>query len=428
MRGATMTARNRTFACDRMLEPVTTAARLNPVLAGRHAIVALMVGLSAMSYFDRTIMSIAGPGIMRELHFSETQMGSVYSAFLLTYAIMMGPGGVLADRLGPRWILTLSGIGNAILTGLTGVCSRLGGFHAIRLTMGFISAPLYPACGVLSANWIPPVQTARVQALIMSGSALGGAISPIAFAPMIGRFGWRTSFWLAALATAALYAVWHWYVRDYPPGTQPSDVVRRKRSRQPWIQLLRQRNLVLLTLSYFCLNYFEYIFFYWIYYYFGEIRHMGARQSAMYVTILMLTTVVMTPLGGWVSDRLVLRYGLSRGRRLVPLAGMALSAVLLYAGASGLGTFATVALLSLAFGFSESVEGPFWASAIDIGGGEVGAACGIMNSGGNFGGILAPTLTPILASHFGWTAGLYFGSAVVVVGMAAWFFLDLSRK
>ncbi|MBV8477542.1 MAG: MFS transporter, partial [Acidobacteria bacterium] len=71
------------------------------------AIVLLMVAFSVMSYFDRIIMSIAGPFIMSESHLSETQMGAVYSAFTFGYAICMIPGGRLADRLGPRHVLTV---------------------------------------------------------------------------------------------------------------------------------------------------------------------------------------------------------------------------------------------------------------------------------------------------------------------------------
>ena len=55
-------------------------------------VVALMVACSVMSYFDRTIMSIAGPEVMKEFALSTTQMGSVYSAFILSYAILMIPG------------------------------------------------------------------------------------------------------------------------------------------------------------------------------------------------------------------------------------------------------------------------------------------------------------------------------------------------
>jgi ACS family glucarate transporter-like MFS transporter len=382
-----------------------------------------MIALSSMSYFDRTILSIAAPGIMKEFGFSETAMGSVFSAFLLSYAILMGPVGALADRFGPRLVLTLGGIGNTILTGLTGMCSSLGGFWAIRLALGIATAPLYPACARMTANWFPATGVARVQSMVLAGSALGSAVSPIAFAALIAWLGWRASFWVAALATGVLYVVWHWSVRDYPPNAASRSAIQ-ERPKVEWAKLLRQRNLVLLTLSYFCLNYFEYIFFYWLYYYFGEVRHMGKSESAQYVTIVMLTSMVMMPLGGWISDRLTARYGRKKGRRIVPLATMALSAVLLYVGAGGLGTAATVAALSLAFGFSESAEGAFWASAIDFGQGQAGAAGGMMNSGGNLGGILAPILTPWVASYLGWTAGLYFGCLMVILGMAAWFFID----
>ncbi len=390
-------------------------------------IVTLMVVLSGMSYFDRTIMSIAGPVIMKESHISETEMGTVYSAFLFTYAILMGPGGALADRFGARLVLGLGGFLCALFTGFTAMASRLWEFLVVRLAFGVCSAPLYPATGRLSANWIPPSIAARVQSVIMAGAAVGGAVSPVLFAAMIAHFGWRNSFWLAALLAAVVYGVWYWYVRDYPPGDRGTTAPPRPEPAL-WGRLLRDRNLMLLTFSYFCVDYFEYIFFYWIYYYFGEIRHMGKDESAIYVAILMMTMVVMTPVGGWLSDRLVARMGLKNGRRVVPVLGMLLSAVFLYIGAGGLSTAATVTLLSLAFGFCTSVEGPFWATTIDIGGSQVGAACGIMNTGGNLGGILAPVLTPVLAVRFGWAAGLYFGSFMIALGVLVWIFIDPSRR
>ena len=89
-------------------------------------IVTLMVLFSIMSYFDRTIMGVAGPGIIRDFGLSETQMGAVYSAFLLGYAVMMIPGGHLTDRLGPWRTLIWMGFGAALFTGLTALGARPG--------------------------------------------------------------------------------------------------------------------------------------------------------------------------------------------------------------------------------------------------------------------------------------------------------------
>jgi hypothetical protein len=54
-------------------------------------------------------------------------------------------------------------------------------------------------------------------------------------------------------------------------------------------------------------NYFEYIFFYWLFYYFAQIRHASARESAISSAIVWTAWAGMTPVSGWIYDRLVIR-------------------------------------------------------------------------------------------------------------------------
>ena len=65
-------------------------------------LVGLMFALSVMTYFVRTILSIAGPSIIKEFHLSETEMGAIYSAFLFSYSLLMLPAGYLTDLWGPN--------------------------------------------------------------------------------------------------------------------------------------------------------------------------------------------------------------------------------------------------------------------------------------------------------------------------------------
>ncbi len=417
--------------------PAVSATPVYPPLRVQARMVALMFALSAMNYFDRVVMSIAGPGVMKDFGISETGMGTIYSAFLLSYTLMMTPGGALADRFGGRRVLTVSGLGAALFTGLTAVCGPQGlgayvgvipAFLIMRLAFGICASPLYPSTGRIASAWIPPSGQARVQAIIMSGAAVGSAVAPVLFSRLIGAYGWRGAFWIAAALTAILILIWHSWVRDRPPGQPAPAHTGASQSAGSWRPLLGDRHLLLLTGSYFALNYFEYIFYYWIYYYFGEIRHMGQEQSAFATTAIFITMAVMTPLGGWTSDWMTSRFGPSRGARIVPMGAMAASAVLLYIGASGLGVLATVALLSLAVGFSMAPEGAFWSTAIHMGGKHVGAACGIMNCGGNVGGMLAPILTPLIARRFGWTGGLSFASLIVLFGMLAWLVIEPTHR
>jgi ACS family glucarate transporter-like MFS transporter len=400
----------------------------------RLRIVALMVALSVMSYINRTLMTVAAPILIGHYHLSETQMGSIFSAFILSYAVLMAPGGWLADRLGPRWVLALVGGGTAVFTALTALAPEarvarylgvFGCFLVVRLALGGCSAPLYPSCARMNRNWVPRIDRARVQGFIISGAPLGGAITPLLFAGLMARYGWQQSFLVAAAATGVLTAIWLRFVQDHPAGGPAASAetgLERQAQTSVWA-LLRNRNILLLTAGYFTLNYFEYIFFYWMYYYFGQIRKVGASQSAIYTTVLLLVMMVMLPLGGWVSDRLIPRFGSIPACRAVAVAGLVLSALLLYVGSNITAGVPMLVLLSLALGLAATSEGPFWAALIDAGGNQVGTAGGIMNGIGNLGGLLAPVLTPFIASRAGWSWGLYFGSFVVLAGAVTWFFL-----
>src|SRR4026208_2007812 len=189
------------------IQPVSTAAR------AQNAIILTMFALSVLSYCDRTAISIAGPTLIKEFGFSETQMGSVFSVFILSYALFMFPGGWLADRFGPRLILALTSMGSALFTALTAFAGLpmlratvgvLPSFLVVRLGFGLCTAPLYPACGRLTANWFPIVSRARVQGVVLSGAALGSAITPILFSRLIANYGWGVSLRIGAGLTAAL--------------------------------------------------------------------------------------------------------------------------------------------------------------------------------------------------------------------------------
>lgn len=408
-------------------------------------IVALMALFSVMSYFDRTIMSVAGPGIIHEFGLSETQMGAVYSAFLLGYALTMIPGGHLTDRLGPWRTLILMGFGAALFTGLTALGARPGlgsllgivpALVVVRFLVGVCTAPLYPACGRMNANWFPSTRQGLVWGLVAGGAGIGSALSPSLFAWMIPRFGWRNSFWLAGAATALLAALWAWYARDQPSehrsarsadNSIQAGLSRRgiRSHRQSGLRkLLTNRNVVLLALGYGTVSYFEYIFFYWIYYYFREIRRMSQSETSAYTTVIFLAWVVMTPLGGWLSDRSIKTFGKKRGRPIVPASCILVSAILLYLGTHVASSWLVGALLALSFGLASASDGPFWVAAIDAGGEDVGAAGGVLNTGSNIGGFIAPVLTPFIASFVGWSSALYFGCIVAALGVTIWFFLD----
>jgi len=380
----------------------------------RARIVALLFLFSVLSYFDRTILSIAAPGIMKEFSLSETQMGVVFSAFLFSYTIFMIPGGRWADRFGPRKTLTVFAVGSGIATSLFALGAAIPAFVVLRLLFGMFTAPLYPAAGKMNSLWMPPRLQGRVQGIVNSGAGLGGAVSPLLFTWMIASFGWRTSFILGGIVTVAAGLVWHFSVKDRPVA------VGTAAPAPAWGRLWRNKRLMALTAGMFAINYFEYIFFFWIYYYLVEVRKLGQQQSALGTTALFIAWVILMPLGGWLADRINHRHGKPAGFRVVGTAGVVLSSLCLFAGVGTENVIAAVGFMALALGFCSTADVVFWAAAIDASGEDAGAGCGIMNAGGNLGGFFAPMLTPWLAHRFGWTAGLYFGSLVALSTVLVW--------
>jgi len=324
-------------------------------------------------------------------------------------------------------MLLLTGMAAALFTALTPLGGRPGlgaylgvvpALIAIRFAFGVSTAPLYPACAKMSSNWVPETGQARIQAAIIAGAPFGGAISPAVFSCLMAAYGWRASFGIAAAATAVLGGVWFWCVADHPRRHHIEKTARLPSDEPPvsWHQLLTNRNLILLTLAYFAAGYFNSVFFYWIYYYFGQVLKIGFAKSATYTTFVFVVVTFMMPLGGWLSDRLTKWRGPRFGRRAVPAGGFALAGLLLCVGTWAHDSLATVAMFSLSAGFVFCCEGPLWAAAIEVGGQRVGAACSILNTGGNLGSSLSPVFTPLIAAALGWSWGIYVASLTVFAG------------
>ena len=97
-------------------------------------------------YIDRVAISTARDPISRAFGLNDVQFGWVLSAFALGYALCQTPAGALADRAGPR--VVLSGIVTlwSIFTALTGLAWNYASLLVCRLLFGAGEAGAFPAC------------------------------------------------------------------------------------------------------------------------------------------------------------------------------------------------------------------------------------------------------------------------------------------
>ena len=392
---------------------------------------ALLV-FAALSHFSRVSMSVAGSErIMEQYALSPTAMGNVYSIFLVAYTLAMVPGGYFIDRYGPRVALATVGFGSAVLMSLTGLADlassaagALAVLFTVRALTGMVSAPFHPAAARAVALWVTGPARSFANGTINGAAVVGIASTYLVFGHLMDATGWPAAFVVSGVAIALATAAWLVGV-----GRSPADPpeARGAPRAEPSASLLRDRGLVLLTLSYSGLCYFKYLFFYWMQYYFHTVLAQSKEASRLSSTIPTLALAVGMFAGGWVADRLQTRWGRRRGLALVPATGLTLCALLLLAGAAQDSAGWVVLLFALALAAAGACEGPFWTAATTLGGPRGGSAAAILNGGANVGGLLAPVVTPLIGARLGWPTALGLASVLCLGAAILWAWIDPYR-
>jgi ACS family glucarate transporter-like MFS transporter len=416
----------------------------------RWVILALLFLASFVAYVLRTNMSIAGENMSADLGLSRIQLGMVLSAFAWGYAIFQFPGGVFGDLLGCRRTLTVIAILWGILTLATGLVPGttlasttliLTTLIGLRFLIGIAQAPLFPvACGGTIGNWFPVSGWAFPNGLTSTGLTLGAAATAPLIAWLMEKLGWRESFILTAPLAFLVAGAWWWYGRDDPadhPRVSKKELALINANRpspnpviednQAWRRVLRNRDILLLTASYFCMNYVFYIFFNWFFIYLVDVREFEILEGGTLAAAPWMVGAVAASVGGFWCDRLGKRFGSRWGCRIPGIAGLSLAAGLLFLGATAESPYLAVVLLSLCFGCTQLTEGAYWATAISISGKHASAATGVMNTGGNVAGGIGALLVPITAETFGWVPALASGSIFAMIGVGLWFFVRADK-
>src|SRR5262245_39514398 len=406
----------------------------------RWLIVGLIFFTGVLMFIDRVNISIAAKHIMPEYGLSDVQMGSIFSAFVLGYALLQIPGGWLGDRFGPRRILAGAILwwsaftaatalaGDLFLTSIIGV---IGSFMVVRALIGIGEAGGPPNYNRVIANWIAPQERGLALGFATSGSAFGAALTPPLIVWIMVTLGWRASFCIAGGVGIVLALVWYWFGTDRPEAhpwgnaaelqhitqsSSPSTTPSPTHPPIPWRVLLGRPDLWFLTASYTVLGYIGYIYFSWFYLYLVNVRGFSVVSGGWYSTLPFVISAIAAPIGGWLSDFLSKHFGKRLGRCGLGFIGPLGAAGLIWSGAAVSDSFQSVLFLLLGEGLLFLTVAAFWAATIDLAKTHAGTVSGFMNMGGNLGGTLSPTLTPLIAQRFGWDYALYVAAVLALLG------------
>jgi ACS family glucarate transporter-like MFS transporter len=404
-----------------------------------------MFAISAIAYLDRVNISIAGHFIQEEYRLNNVELGWIFSAFVLGYAAFQAPGGRLADRFGPRKLVAWGTVWWGVFTSLTaliptGIASVVVIFIGIRFLFGIGEAVLYPASNLLVAKWIPSSERGIANGLIFAGVGAGAGITPPLITYILTHYGWRWSFWISALIGLAAGLIWYLLARD-TPGEHPwvnaaeADHIARglpepaaKSSILPWSVIFGSRDVLAIGVSYFAYGYAAWIFFSWFFIYLSTVRGLDLKSSSLYSMLPFIGMATCSPLGGWISDRITVRYGKRAGRCGIAVVGIGLAAVFIALGTQV--ESAQVASIVLAGGAGALYlsQSSFWSVTADMAGSSAGSVSGVVNMFAQIGGALTASLTPLIAKHLGWSASFLVAAGLCALGSVAWLVVNPERK
>jgi MFS family permease len=393
----------------------------------RFTLLRFAFALSVVTYLDRVCIATAATSIREDLHLTAVQMGWIFSAFTLAYAIFEIPSGWLGDIIGPRKVLTRIVLWWSAFTVATGLAWNYSSMLTFRFLFGAGEAGAFPNASRSFSQWFPINERGRAHGIIFMGTRLGGALAPPLAVALIAGIGWRGSFWIFGSLGVVWGALWWRWFRDDPhkhpsvnseelriiQGDASLSVEHRKIQ---WKALL-SANLLFICLTYFAFGYGLYFYLTWLQTYLREARGFSAGQASLLASIVLFCGAMASIAGGFWTDHWVKRYGLRIGRCGVASGALVGSGLILAAATVTTNSLAAALLIAAAAGVADLCISSAWAVCLDIGRESAGTVTGCMNTFANLGGAIAPVAMGYAVQWWGsWTIPLLITAVIYVLG------------
>ncbi len=154
-------------------------------------VVFVLTAMAALLYLERVCVSVAEGYIREDLRIGTMQMDAAFGAFFIAYALGQVPGGYLAQRYGPRLMLTFSMVGWSVFGIFIALAQDFPTLFASRFLLGLSQAAAYPTAALLLTRWVPDRRRGLANSVVTFGGRFGGAVATgltgfliIAFVPL----------------------------------------------------------------------------------------------------------------------------------------------------------------------------------------------------------------------------------------------------
>ncbi len=411
----------------------------------RYRVLAFTVALAGITYLDRVCIAQTAQLMMRDMSLSKEQMGFVFSAFTIAYAIFEMPTGAWGDRIGTRRLLTRIVSWWSCFTIATAAAFNYTSLLAVRFLFGVGEAGAFPNVSRTFSRWFPLTERGTAQGIFFAGAHLGGGLTPLLVTALLCYLRWRMVF-VAFGAVGFIWAIaWFSWFRDDPadhPEVTPSELKLIESGRAAvddsdrldlpgLVRILSHRNMIALCLMYFTQAYGFYFNITWLPTYLEKARGFSSTQLGLLAGLPLILSSVADLVGGLATDRAVRSMGLRVGRCGIGFVSLLLAGLAMIAGAAMDAPLLAALLIALAGAADSFLLGAAWGTCLDIAGPHAGLVTGAMNTAGQIGAFLSPVILPYLLKDQNraedWALPLYVAGALFLAGAFCWLIVDPSK-
>jgi MFS family permease len=280
---------------------------------GARAALALLLGINLFNYVDRQVLAAVEPLIREHFGVSQSKMGWLATAFLLSYMVFSPLFGWLGDRFS-RWKLVAVGVVLwSLASGATGLAHTFVLLLLTRCFVGIGEAAYGPVAPTILSDLYPVSQRGRILSWLYLAIPVGSALGYTLGGGIASAFGtWRAPFY-AVVLPGVLLGAWSLFMRE-PSRGRPAAEAHAPHAGHvaQYLALLRNRSYVLDCLGMTAMTFAIGGIGFWMPTYVYEFRY-GKQADLGHVNMLFggITVVagfVATLAGGWAGDRLRSRF------------------------------------------------------------------------------------------------------------------------
>jgi MFS family permease len=242
------------------------------------------------------------PMIRSDFSLDYTYTGLVISAFNLSYGIGQLPGGWLADRFGPRWMITLGIWGVAVAGFFVGLSHSFGMMVVSLALMGVLGGGYHPAAPPMISSLVEPIRRGRALGLHMIGGSASFFLSPIIAMAIAAYWGWRGSFICLAVPTLAFGIYFHLLLKKREAkGSMNRGRSPRPTEKVPGERLFRPLIVVIFLSTFSAAVLFSVMSF--IPLFLVDKIGYSKETAGTFFAVIYSAGLWASPLGGYLSDR-----------------------------------------------------------------------------------------------------------------------------